>query len=240
MHNRNPKKTLKEALDIALLKKDVMHHIAGDKVATKCAYGIIAVGAVLGAVGQMLFGIKIPFLGVVKIGLGAALGQAVMTVITTVIGLYLVSFIAKSIFKGSAKHDEFFRVAGFGTIVTFLGLYPSLSLISGIWGLVLFFVILKAVHKLTTGGVIGTFVVTLVAGFILSLILAPIYGMLGLGKMGGGSFEMNSKFMKGDSKGFEINVPGDEGGSVKFDAGSMKITGEDGETIEFNIPVDFK
>ena len=98
MHNINPKKTFKEALDIALLKKDVMHHVATDKTATKCAYLVIAAGAILGAVGQMLFGVKIPFLGVVKIGLGAALGQLVMTIITTIIGLYLISFIAKSIF----------------------------------------------------------------------------------------------------------------------------------------------
>lgn len=241
MHHRNPKQTLKEAIDIALLKKNVMHHIAGDKTATKCAYLIIAAATVLGMAGQLIFGVKIPLLGVVRPSFGAALGQGVMTIISTIIGIYLLSFIAKSIFKGSAKHDEFFRVAGFGTIIMSIGVFPSLSLIAAIWGLVLFFVILKAVHKLTTGRVIGAFVITLIAGFILSLILSPVYAMLGIGGMkGGGSFEMNNKLIKGGSKGFEVNVPGDEGGNVKFDAGSMKITGEDGETIEFNIPVDFK
>lgn len=226
-------KALKEALNIALLKKNVMHEVAEDKSATKYAYLIIIAAAVLGMVGQLVFGIKVPFLGVIKPSLGMAFGQAVIQVISMVIGLYIISFIAKSIFKGHAKHDAFFRVAGFGMVIMFLGVFPRLSIIAGIWGLVLFFVILKTIHKLTTGGVIGTFVVTLIAGFVLSLILAPIYAMLGLGGMGGGSF---SPTKGGFLDSFEINIPGEDGGSVKFGEGGMKITTEDGEIIEFTIP----
>ena len=240
MKHHDPKKILKAALDIALLKKDAMHHVASDKNMTRCAYVIIAASALLLMIGQLTLGVKIPFLGVMRPSLMAALGQAIISVISAVAGLYLVSFVAKSIFKGSAHHDAFFRVAAFGMIVGFLRLIPALSIISAIWGIVIFFVVLKEVHKLTTGGVIGTFFVSLIAGFILSLVLAPIYAMLGLGfgAGGSGSYNMNGNFMKGNPANFGIDIPGEDGGSVKFDGSSMKITGEDGETIEINIPID--
>lgn len=227
----------KEALNIALLKKDVMHKVASDKNATKPAYFIIIAAGLLGMLGQLIFGVKVPFFGTIRPSIGAALGGAVMQIIGAVIGLYVVSFIAKSIFKGSAQHSEFFRVGAFGMIVMWLGILPQISIISAIWGLVLIFVILKTIHKLTTGGTIGTLIVAMIAGFIISLVLSPLYALLGMGGMGsynGGGSALDKGF-----RGFEINVPGEDSASVKFSEGGMKVTGPDGEVMEINIPTNF-
>ncbi len=241
MHRKH-EKTLKEALDIALLKKNVMHHVATDKSATQHAYLIIAAVAAIGALGKFIFGIKVPFMGVMRPSLLSSLGGAIMQIIGAVIGIYVVSFIAKSIFKGSASHESFFRVAGFGMILGALQLISPLSmlisLILFVWAIVLSFVILKTIHKLTTGGVIGTFIVSSMVIIVIFSILSPVYAMLGLGGMMGGSFEMKNDngFMNFYKDKIEVSIPGKEGGTVEFDENTMKITTDDGETVEINIP----
>lgn len=218
-------KELKDAWQIALLKKPIMHHVADDKSKTVFGYYFIIAAAILGAIGQQIFGgwFFTPTLGM-------SIGTAIVQIISTVIGIYVLSFVAKSIFKGSAAHDHFFRVAAYGMIVTWIGIIPNLSFIGGIWGLVILFVILKTVHKLTTGGIIGTFLVSIVIMAIVGVILSPIYARIGFGGMTYGE-----RFNLGN-KGFEMNVPGDEGGKVNVNDGKMRITTPDGEVIEIDIP----
>ncbi len=230
------KTELKNALNIALLKKNVMHHVAEDKKKTVFGYYVIIAAAVLGIVGQQLF------MSYFKPSLKFSLINGIVQVISVIIGIYVVSFIAKSIFKGNAKHDAFFRVMAYGMIVMWLTVVPMLGIVSGIWGLVLMFVILKTIHKLTTGGAIGTILVSFVVMIVISMILAPLYGLLGLGSMGG-TFQMGGMDSKTgnidfDRGGFEMNVPGEDGGSVKMetDGGTMKVRGPQGQEIEYNIP----
>lgn len=231
------KTELKNALSIALLKKNVMHHVAEDKKKTTFGYYVIIAAAVLGIVGQQLF------MSYFKPSLKFSLINGVVQVISVVIGIYVLSFIAKSIFKGYAKHDAFFRVMAYGMIVMWLTVVPMLGIVSGIWGLVLVFVILKTIHKLTTGGAIGTLLVTFVVMIVISMILSPLYGLLGLSGGMGGSFQI--KGMDGRTGtmdfgrgGFEMNVPDEDGGTVKMETGEggMKVTGPQGQEIEFNIP----
>ncbi len=228
----NYKAELKNALHVALLKKNVMHHVAEDKKKTTFGYYIIIAAAILGIVGQQLF------MSFFKPSLTFSLLNGVIQVVSIVIGIYVLSFIAKSIFKGHAAHDAFFRVMAYGMIVMWIGILPQLSIISGIWGLVLIFVILRTVHKLTAGGAIGTIVVSVIVMMVVSMLLAPLYGLLGFGGMGG-SFNFKDGGSSGTmnfGSGFEMNVPGDDGGTVKFDEGSMKITTPDGEVMEINMP----
>jgi hypothetical protein len=214
----NYKKELKEALDIALFKQPAMHAVAQEKGKTTFGYYIIIAGALLGLIGQQLFPafFRPSFLfGII---------MAVMQVVMAVIGIYLVSYIAKKVFKGHAQHDQFFRVASYAMILMWLSLIPQLSIISGLWGLALMFVILKVIHKLTTGGAIGTIVIAALLMFVVSAILSPVYTKFGgfgvMGKMNYGSGN--------------INLNG--AGNVEFGGDTMKYTNEKGETMEWKIP----
>ncbi|MFC1733455.1 Yip1 family protein [candidate division KSB1 bacterium] len=228
---------VKTAWQIATLKKHVMHHIAGDGKKTVFGYYIIIAAAILGMLGQMIIGIRVPFMGVIRPALLPALGGAVIQIISTVIGIYVISFIAQSVFKGHAKHEQFFRVAGYSMIVMWISAIPQLAFIGAIWGLVLLFVILKTVHKLTTGGTIGTLILSFLAMMGISLILSPLYGILGFGGGMEGSFKMSGEngFMDFDKN--SMNIKTEEGDAqIDFDGGSMKIKTDDGETVEINIP----
>ena len=223
-HTSNYKKELKEALDIALFKKPAMHAVAAEKGKTTFGYYIIIAGALLGVIGQQIFP------AFFKPGLIFSLVMGIMQVIMAVVGIYVLSYIAKKLFKGHAQHDQFFRVTAYGMIIMWLGLIPQLSIISGIWGLLLVFVILKTVHKLTTGGAVGSILVAIIALWIISYILSPVYGKFGMGSMMNFSGYGNSVRYDGS----KVNVNGE--GEVTFGKDTMKYTNEKGETVEWKIP----
>ena len=209
-------------------------------------YYVIIAAAVLGLIGQQLF------LTWFKPSLEMSVVSAVVQVIATILGIYVLSFVAKSIFKGKAEHDQFFRVAAYGTIVTWLSIIPQISILAALWGLVLTFVLLTTIHKLGTGEAVGTIVIAVILMFVLSLILAPIYAALGFSAFGGSLKAGNNSWLGG--KAFDYNIEGDEGsiqfgdgkmrvdtkdggGTVDFSNGKMKIQTDEGETVEFEIPM---
>ena len=87
------KTELQNALSIALLKKHVMHHVADDRDKTAFGYYIIIAAAILGALGQQILPIFF------KPTLTYSLIMIVTQIISMVIGIYVLSFIAKSIFN---------------------------------------------------------------------------------------------------------------------------------------------
>jgi len=224
----------KTAFNVALLKHNVMHSVASDKKKTTFALGILVVAALASGLGLKFFG------GFFSPSWLMVLSMAIYQVISAIIGIYVLSVVAKSIFKGQAKHDAFFRVMAFGMIVTWLSIFPPLSIIGGIWALVVVFVALKVVHKLTTGGAIGALLVSIVAMALVMMILSPVMAMLGMGGMYSGGVQFNKggnmmDFYKDDS--FEMDIDTEDGeGSVKMEDGKMIIEGPDGEKMEISIP----
>ena len=221
---------LKTALQIALLKHKEMHEVAADKGKTKYAYMILIAVAVLGFIGQQLF------TSFFKPSLLGGIGMAIYQLVMMVVGIYVMSIVAKSIFKGSAKHDEFFRTMAYGGIVGAVMIVPMLGFIAGIWSIVLLVVILKTVHKLTTGGAIGTIIISIIILGLLGMIL----GKMGLG-YGYGGMRGSYQFEGFGAKGV-INMDGDdyrmdfkaengeEGGTVKMEDGQVTVTDESGDT----------
>ena len=130
----------------------------------------------------------------------------------------------------------------YGMIVMWISVIPQLAIISGIWGLVLMFVILTTIHKLTAGGAIGTLLVSIIAMLIISALLtwvtASLFGSsIGLGGIGG-TFS-GSGIMNTGQKEFKFDVKTEEGASsVELSEGSIKITGEDGKIFEITRPTE--
>lgn len=221
----NYKKELREALDIALFKKPAMHTVATDKNKTTFAYYIIIAGALLGIIGQQIFP------AFFKPNFGFSILMGVIQVVMAIIGIYAISYIAKSLFKGHADHDQFFRVMAYGMIVMWIGLVPQLGIISGLWGLALLFVILKVVHKLTTGNAVITIIIGFVVLSLISAVLSPLYM-----RFGGYGVAKSIKYTDYSNPlaGSKLNLQ--NGGKVEFGGDSMKLTNEDGEAMEWKIP----
>lgn len=228
---------IKAAIQIALFKHKDMHHVSSDRSKTLYAFYIIIIAAVLGLIGQQFF------MGPFKPSLGAGIGMAIFQIIMVIIGIYVLSAIAKSIFKGSAKHDEFFRVLAYAMIVSWLSIIPALGLVAAIWGLILLFVILKVIHKLTTGGAIGTIIVGIIVMGLISMILSPVFGKMGFGYSMKGGYKFKGPdgstgmFDYMDKDSFKFNVETEDGGgTIEMDEGRMRIETEGGEVMEIEIP----
>ena len=216
----NYKKELKEAVDIALFKHPVMHAVAMEKHRTMFGYYIIIAGAILSIIGTVVMP------GIFSPGLTLSLIMGVFQVVMSVAGIYIMSFIAVKFFKGQAHHDEFFRVTAYGMIITWLGLIPVISFISGLWAIALLFVILKVVHKLSTKNAIFTMVIGAIAMWIIAGILSPIYGRIG------GYSMMNGARFNGNMGSIDFGREG----KVEMGGNVMKYTDETGKTVEVQLP----
>ncbi len=241
---------LKTAVQVVLFNKTAMSHVAADKKKTKFGLYIIIAGALLTLISQLIFmGGFISLMG----GLKSALMQVVMAIIS----IYVLSLIAQKVFKGKGKHDEFFRVAAYASILGWIGalsplifglfgLFGSasiimlLSLVIAIWGLILIVKILAFVHKLSGGAIAGTIIVMLVLVAIVSKIFGynSMYSTRVSGNYNFGGLDESSGMIDViDENNFEMNIPTDEGiGGVKMEDGKMTITGPDGEVMEISIP----
>jgi len=224
-HKMDLKAELKRAWEVALMKKPAMHHVAsGGKPETTFGYYVIIVSALLTLLGSYFF-----LSGYISFGPIYALKTAVIQIVMAVVGIYLISFIAKTLFKGKAGYDAFFRVMAYGYLVTWLGLVPALGIIGGLWLLVLTFVILKEVHKLSTGGAIGTMVVTFILGIIVGSVISALTGFSAT-SFGGAK-------LPDYSRGFNIRTETEEGaGSIQMKDGKMTIKGPGGEVMEIEVP----
>jgi hypothetical protein len=244
MHHKTIISELKTALRIVLLKHADIQAVAADKSKNKFAYGIIIAGALLTFISQKLF-----FGSLISLGYG--LLSSLIQIVVMIAGIYIISFLAKKLFKGQANHDEFFRVAAYASILSWViilmpvawwlfglitgsGLIGLVSFVLGVWSFVILFVTLRVVHKLTQGGAAGIIAIILIAGFIIGR-----FG--GLGYRAGGSYKFNTGDGKGvvdyTNKGFEMKVNGEDGGgTVKMDNGKITVTGPDGKVIEMNVP----
>ncbi len=243
MHHKTIINELKTALRIVLLKHADIQAVAADKSKNKFAYGIIIAGALLTFISQKLF-----FGSLISLGYG--LKSALVQIILMIAGIYIISFLAKKLFKGQASHEEFFRVAAYSSILSWLvilmplafwifglitgsGLIGLVSLVLMVWSFVVLFVILRTVHKLTQGGAAAILAIILIAGFL-------------IGRFSGfGGYRSSYKFDTASgkgvvdytNKGFEMNVKGENGsGNVKMQNGKVTITDQNGKTIEVNVP----
>ncbi|MDD4351511.1 MAG: Yip1 family protein [Candidatus Gracilibacteria bacterium] len=227
---------LKSAWKVVTLKQDVIKKVAAAKEKTPTAFLILIAAALLGLIGGQLFpGFFAPSLKAGTIG-------AVMSLVQSIIFIYVLSFVAKSMFSGKAAHDAFFRAAAYGMIVAWLAILPSLSILGSLWGLVVTVVVLKVVHQLTTGKAIAALVVGIIAMIVVTLVLSPFYAFMGFNAMGGtynfGKFGNKNAVMDFMAENFEDNAmqfqTEDGEASVDFENGAMRFETEDGEgTVEF-------
>ncbi len=179
---------LKLALDIILFREPAMHAVAADKNKTKFGFAIIVVAALCGIIGQQFF------MGYFKPTLTVSVISMATQLVAVVVGIYVISWVATKIFKGTASHDAFFRVVSYSMILGWASIIPMLGIITGLWALALLFVILTKVHKVTAGGAVGTILISLIVIAVVSAILSPFTGRYGYGSMMRGRGMMNSYY----------------------------------------------
>ncbi|MFH2021334.1 MAG: Yip1 family protein [archaeon] len=176
------KKYFKEGIEILKLGAKTMEKVAKDEKATYYAIAFFAIAGLAQAIGTFnLFGlVTLP----------------IMEVVFSFVGVGIIHLLAK-LFGGKAKFMELYRTNGIGYIAMWIAVIPfigsTLAGLIGLWYIVVSVVILKAVHKLSTGKAVMVVLIPLIVAAIIAAIITFI-GVVFLSSMFGSSIPGLPKF----------------------------------------------
>lgn len=168
----------KDAWEVIKLNDRKIKKIAQDKKTTKTAIFFIALSVLAALLGFRFF--PIAQMGVYYRPSWPEVATGFLTgLLITLIVIYIINLIVQKLFKGEAKFEQFLRPVGYGQLIGVLRIFPLLSLIAAIWGLLIIFHILRVVHKLKTKQAV-LLIVLLILGYLVFLSLVARSGMLEL------------------------------------------------------------
>lgn len=163
-------KTFKDAVDIALLKEPAMHAVTTEKDGLKSALLMIVVGALASSFGTFIFPSTYGMI-TYRPDITWVLSSFIVASLIGIALLYLMGFLAERLFHSKLSMESYVKILGHASILNFISIIPALSIVSGIWGLVVMWIVLTKLGKLEAGSVI----LLLIIEFVL------VFGVMGMG-----------------------------------------------------------
>lgn len=173
-----------------LFRREVYAEVEADPSFTTSAYILVAIVAILNALGAGAAGFKQSMMN----GVFGVIGTAVFALIGFIFGAWVISWVGKSLMGAEVNFGEIVRTLGLAyvwNVFGFLGVAslasPTLSCVTGpvvflgwILGLIAWFVALKEALDLDWGKTILTAVVGWIAMIIITIIGGVILGAFGI------------------------------------------------------------
>jgi len=172
---------LERILRVFKLDRTVFAEVEHDESATTQAATVVAIVAALSVIGtiiQMLFSLVRGG----KPDIGGMILSVVVTFVITFINWAVWSgvtyLVGTKLFKGEATFGEMLRVIGFAYAPQMLGIVPCIGgIVGGIWSLIASYFAIKEGLDLDDTGTI----VTILVGWLVTVVISAIVGMLGIG-----------------------------------------------------------
>jgi hypothetical protein len=156
---------------------------------------LVAISAIAGGLGMMLFGIHVPFIGNVRVGPVPSIAHVVTQFVMTFVGLFVLSLIINALAPTFGGQKDSLRalkaaaysftpawVAGVLTIVPALGIIAGLI---GLYGLYLLYlglpVMMRSAQDKAVGYTVVVVLCAIVISFVVTLLVGGILGMMGMG-----------------------------------------------------------
>lgn len=163
------------------LDRQVFAEIEHDESATSQAAIVVAIVAALAVVGSII-GLLFSMVGGGDARPGAILLNIIGTLVLTFVNWFIWSgvtyFVGTQLFKGEATFGEMLRVIGFAYAPRMLSIIPCIGgIIGAIWSLIASYFAIKEGLDLDDSGTI----VTILVGWIITLIIGFLFGLLGVG-----------------------------------------------------------
>lgn len=173
-----------QLLAILKLDKAMIKKVADNKKGGATAAIFLLIGTATLPVLQMIFGIQI-LNQTFRPDIVATLAGILSALISALLGYVIITLVATKLFKGKGSFAQYFRVgglvAGIGVVSGLMVFVPALgaiiSLVVGLWSLVVGYVVLKEVFHLDDKNAILTIIVAAIAIVVINGVLAN----LGLG-----------------------------------------------------------
>lgn len=168
-------------LDILKLNQTAIEQVAKNEKLNFVALIFLVIGSVIGPLATKIFGFRIFNVAVYPSLQDTLIGMIVNFVIAALV-IFITTLVATRVFNGKGTLSEYFRIMGLAYILNVLtilsSLVPSLamviSLVVGVWMLVIEFVSLKAVFKMDATNSALTMIVSLIAFVVLGALLASV------------------------------------------------------------------
>jgi hypothetical protein len=170
-------KTFEQAKNVALLQEKAMKSLATKSKQLPSVAVIVLLAALAASLGSYFFPTTIGDVVLYRPDPMGVIVQTVLSFVTSFAGLYIMGALAQAFSSKKIKTEQFVNVVGHGMVVSFLGIFPPLSIISGLWILAILWKTCSKVGGMKLGTFIGFAIVSGIAIFI----VAGLIGLLGVG-----------------------------------------------------------
>lgn len=144
---------------------------------------LAAIGPVASIIGLSLIGINVPFAGTYRVPLGSAIGQAVVSYVLGLAGVYVLALIIDALaptFQGTKSNIQAFKVAAYSSTAAWLAaifiLIPILGFLQilGLYSLYLLYLGLPPLMKAPREKALVYTVVVVIAGIVIFAIIGAV------------------------------------------------------------------
>lgn len=160
---------------------------------------LAAIGPLASLIGWSVFGMRIPFVGSMRIPMGVGIRNAVVVYVLGLVGVFVLALIIDALaptFSGQKNQIQALKVAAYSYTAAWVGgifsLIPALAilgLLAGLYSLYLLYlglpILMKAPQEKAVGYTVVVIIVAIVLYFVIGIIVAqfawrPTMGMPGL------------------------------------------------------------
>jgi hypothetical protein len=160
---------------------------------------LAAIPPIASLIGWSVFGVRLPFVGTIRVPIGTAIGRCVTQYVLGLIGIYIIMLIVDALapsFGGTRNQVQALKVTAYSYTAAWIGgifmLFPALSiltLIASLYSLYLLYTGLPVLMKSPAEKALGYTVVVVITVIVLWIIIGVIVGSLfafgtGMGRMG--------------------------------------------------------
>lgn len=156
---------------------------------------LVIVSVICGFIGMTVFGITVPFAGTVRMHLGEALLNAILGLITTFVGLFVLSLIINALapsFGGQKDSVRALKVAAYSYTPAWLGgmlaIIPLLGIIGGLiglYGLYLLYLGLPVLMRVAQDKALMYTIVIILCAIVIGVLASLVVGgVMGVAHMG--------------------------------------------------------
>ena len=156
---------------------------------------LVALSAIAGGLGMMLFGIHVPLLGNIRVGPVPTIAHVVTQFVMTFVGLFVLSLIIDALaptFGGQKDSLRALKVAAYsftpawvGGLLTFVPALGVIAMLIGLYGLYLLYlglpVMMRSAQEKAVGYTVVVVLCAIVIGFVVTLLIGATLGMMGMG-----------------------------------------------------------
>ncbi|HEY5365961.1 MAG TPA: Yip1 family protein, partial [Casimicrobiaceae bacterium] len=159
---------------------------------------LVAISAIAGGVGMMLFGIHVPLMGSIRVGPVPTIAHVVVQFVMTFVGLFVLTLIINALaptFGGQKDSLRALKAAAYSFTPAWVGgiltIVPALAIIAGLiglYGLYLLYlglpVMMRSAQEKAMGYTVVVVLCAIVIGFCVTLLVTAVLGMMGMGMAG--------------------------------------------------------